>query len=372
MDTLIDHGIQSVTMSQYPETYFPPLTQPNDDDYVAEGADVWAYLYPYPTISLPSGDFGFDSVVAWLNYNALIVGNVQYYDNNHYNVEISYGPYGFTMNTNWQASQTKNPPPKYGSIADRETPYLVAPGFTPDPYWWMVDTCILDSGGYEDKYWTAGGGTSLSSPVAAGIATNVIAAGTWGWPEKTRAILLATAQNVDSGYWDPTHHDGRDGAGTISGMNAVAFTTGAADLTGVVSPPPYTDAYGGFSVDSTYFGEDGHVTPIYYSYATPESLPSGYHLRIVLTWDSAPGVNGAENEVSDLGLYASTDGEVFVSDSWNGNIEMIDIPNYALTPNSSYNVWVTPNIFREPSPLPNGSPFTYYSIAWTWVKDHAN
>lgn len=92
------------------------------------------------------------------------------------------------------------------------------------------------------------------------------------------------------------------------------------------------------------------------------------HLRIVLTWDSNPvRVAPYDNRLTDLDLDAYYSGTSSGSHSWNGNVEVVDIPAANLNVGSTVDIRVNKVINRTPPGL-----YLYYCIAWTWVKDHAN
>ncbi len=196
---LINKGIQTASLSYargadspYSETY--PEFRTMDD---------FAYHSPFPVFCNPSHNDGYQYVANWQCFNAINVGNVRHTSLTHFELpDTSLATGGCT--------QTTNPLAKYGSTRDREMPSIVAPG------WAMHEYCVSTTG-----IWC---GTSLSAPVTNGIAADVIAADSrmQQWPEKVRVVLLATAQNVDRGYWSYTS-DGRDGAGVIHGANAVSF-----------------------------------------------------------------------------------------------------------------------------------------------------
>jgi hypothetical protein len=265
-------------------------------------------------------------------------------------------------------STSRNPDAKYGSIRDWELPTLIAPGLTPDPYWGMIDgdSCIFDSNGVDQ--WS-GNGTSLSAPVAAAMATNVIAArGNYATPIKpleAKAIMMLTSQNVDSGYWDPVNQDSRDGAGTVSGASAVNFSV---NVPNNIPPedPGVVEGLGAGYIDSATF----LTYPTYrYNIATPSQIPQGKHLRVVLVWTSSPGTNDIDNEVSDMGLSVSINGGWMTSDTWNSNAEIVDVPSEAMYGSANYEKIITQITYRQPDDGPN---HLYYTVAWAWVKDHAD
>lgn len=345
---LINNAIQTVSISAvrggttpYRSTYSEFLVM-----------DDFAYRYPYPVFVNPSGNAGYSNEVNWQAYNGISVGNVRHTGGTTYEMA--------------DCTQTKNPPPVYGSCisgsgsncaGDREMPHLVVPGI-PSTGSDFASTCLAGSG-------TVTCGTSWSAPVGNGIAASVISADSRmvSWPEKVRATIILTAQNVDGGYW-ASGTDGRDGSGVVSGSEAVAFaqnhTTvsvgGGAVEKGMASGSMYaSDFSSGFKR---------------FNYAVPNPKPSGKHLRVVLTWDSNPVVGGGVNALSDLDLMVQYNGSTRYSSSWDNNVEVVDIAASELTAGSSYAIDVAPYSNRIPS---SGSRtnFFYYAIAWTWVKDHA-
>jgi hypothetical protein len=91
---------------------------------------------------------------------------------------------------------------------------------------------------------------------------------------------------------------------------------------------------------------------------------------IVLTWTSSPGVSYFENELPDLDMGIVTDSWTgYGSYTWDSNVEIIDVPNEDLTPNSVYPLYVYPKFWRQAE---DGPGISYYTVAWTWVKDHAD
>lgn len=345
---LIDNGIQTVSMSitrgarsPHRSTYAEFLVM-----------DDFAYRYPYPVYVNPTANAGYQYEVNWQCYNAISVGNVRHTSGSTYDLA--------------DCTQTKNPPPVYGSCisgsgadcaGDREMPHLVIPGI-PSTGSDFASTCLEGSG-------TVGCGTSWSAAVGNGMAANVIAADgrMSGWPEKVRATLILTAQNVDGGDWY-ANTDGRDGAGVVSGSEAVSFAQnhtsvsvgGAAAEKGMMAGSLYaTD----FSASNKRF-----------NYVVPNPKPSGKHLRVVLTWDSNPIVGGSTNALSDIDLTVQTNSGTSGAYSWDNNVEVVDVAAAGLTAGSSYYIDVDPVINRIPA---SGSRtnFTYYAIAWAWVKDDA-
>lgn len=347
---IINNAIQTISMS---------LTKGGTSPYRSTNAeflimDDMAYRYPYPVYVNPAANAGYSYEVNWQCYNAISVGNVRHTNNSTYEMA--------------DCTQTKNPPPVYGSCisgsgsncaGDREMPYLVASGF-PNTDSEFGTTCLEGSGG-------VGCGTSWSAPAVNGMAANVIAADSRivSWPEKVRATLILTAQNVDGGYW-ASGTDGRDGSGVVSGSEAVSF---AQNHTTVWTGNSAVEK--GMGANSLYAGDFGGSYKRY-NYVVPNPKPSGKHLRAVLTWDCNPIVGGGgTSNLSDLDLIVQKNGSTQGSYSWDGNVEVVDVAAADLTAGSSYYIDVAPVINRIPS---SGSRtnYIYFAVAWAWVKDHAD
>lgn len=344
---LINNSIQTVSVSMTRGT-----TSPYHSTYPEFLVmDDFAYRYPYPVFVNPSANSGYANEVNWQGYNGISVGNVKHADNGTYELA--------------DCTQTKNPPPIYGSCisgsgancaGDREMPHIVVPGI-PSIGTDFAPTCLEGSG-------TVICGTSLSAPLGNGIAADIISADSRlvSWPEKVRATMILTAQNVDGGDW-ASGTDGRDGAGVVSGSEAVSF---AQNHTSV--------SIGGSAVEKGMMATSMYASDFSsnkrFNYAVPNPKPSGKHLRVVLTWDSNPVVGGGINALSDLDLIVQYNGSTRSSRSWDNNVEVVDIAASEVTAGSSYYIDVAPYTNRIPASGSRAN-FFYYAIAWTWVKDHA-
>jgi hypothetical protein len=184
------------------------------------------------------------------------------------------------------------------------------------------------------------------------------------WPEKVRATMVLTAQNVDGGYWS-TATDDRDGSGVVSGSEAVSFAHNHTSVS-----PGNTAVEKGMTAGSLY-AADFSAANKRFNYLAPNPMPSGKHLRVVVTWDSNPIVGGGSNALSDIDLTVQINGSTQGAYSWDSNIEVVDVAAANLTAGSSYYIDVDPVINRIPA---SGSRtnYIYYAVAWAWVKDHAN
>lgn len=343
LNYLVNNAIQTVSMSierggtsPYRATYSEFLTMDN-----------MAYSYPFPVYVNPTANSGYGYEVNWQCYNCLSVGNVRHTNDSYYEMA--------------ECTQTRNPPPRYGSCisgsgadcaGDREMPHIVAPGI-PSSGSDFAYTCLEGAS-------NLGCGTSYSVPVVNGMAANAIAADSRlaSWPEKTRATLILTAQNVESGNWTVSS-DERDGTGTVSGSEAVSFAQNHTSVS-----PGNTACEKGMGAASMYASDFGSNKRYYFQVPNPK--PSGRHLRVVLTWDSNPNVNNGTNDLSDMDLVVQTSAGNQYSSSWDSNVEVVDVDASNLTAGSAYFLDVSPYANRIPS-----GAFFYYAIAWSWVKDHA-
>jgi hypothetical protein len=319
--------------------------------------DNFAYIYPYPVFVNPASNDGFQYIANWHCYNAICVGNVRHTNQSHWELVDTTNPSG-------GCTQTKNPIAIYGSVNDRELPHLVAPGYRPNGGQFSPASCAS----YFSDQLTACG-TSWSAPIVNGLAADVMAANSAFliWPEKVRVALLVTAQNVDRGYWSFTS-DGRDGAGVVNGSSAVLYAQQAVPVA-----PNNTSALVGIGVGSIYATDFGNPAPIVFKIGIPSPKPSGKHLRVVLTWDSNPDMSTGSfstNSLSDLDLLVTNGSSGTASQSYNSNVEMVDIPNSMFTAGSVVDARISKFINRIPT-SGSSTNFFYYSIGWTWVADHA-
>lgn len=335
---IINNNIQTMSLS-----YENTSSVTNDE---MRFIDDMAYRSPFPVFANPASNYGYNLVPDWGSYNAINVGNVRHTDQSHWELA--------------GCTQTTNPPAIYGTRNDRELPMLVAPGISSSVNYPEMETCTGSTG------WC---GTSWSAPIVNGLAADVIGADTRmiGWPEKVRLALMATAQNVDAGYWTSTV-DGRDGAGVVNGADAVAFAKGHSAVF-----PNNTPAVNGLGASSISPSDFNDLNAIFYKIQIPNPKPAGKHLRVVLTWDSNPTPVGSAtiaNPLSDLDLLVTNGSQGMASNSQNSNVEMVDIPNTMYAAGSV----VDARIFKTVNRIPAGSraQFFYYAVGWTWVKDHAD
>ncbi len=244
------------------------------------------------------------------------------------------------------------------AIRDREMPYLVAQGHQANEN--VTANCIIP----------LCCGTSFSAPIVNGIAANLrsVNAEMWLWPEKVRATLLVTAQNVDYGEWD-CNFDRRDGAGVVSGRNAELFASSCINIApNYVYNSNASPVENGMGVITCNAG--GSIAAMTFKIKTPSVLPVGKHLRVVLTWDSnarTTTLMDTYNSLSDFDLSLIVGPNIYTSASYNGSIEIVNVinDNYML-PNTTYSAVVSNPVNR----IPTGD-ITYLCVAWTWVVNHA-
>jgi hypothetical protein len=346
---LINNGIQTVSMSAT-RGGTSPYHSTNSEFLVM---DDFAYRYPYPVFITGTANSGYSYEANWQLYNGISVGNVRHTGNSTYELA--------------DCTQTKNPPPVYGSCisgsgsncaGDREMPYVVVPG-TPYTGSDFASTCLEGAG-------TVNCGTSWSVGIGNGIAADLIAADSRlaSWPEKVRAAMILTSHNVDGGHWS-SGTDGRDGSGTVSGADGVSFAQTHTSVS-----PGNSACEKGMGASSLYASDFGAGNKRF-NYYVPNPKPSGKHLRVVLTWDSNPVVGGGVNALSDLDLIVQNSSSTQGSYSWDGNVEVVDVAAGDLSAGSSYYIDISPAINRIPSSGSRAN-YIYYSIAWAWVKDHAD
>lgn len=367
---IINKGIRSVSMST--NTGGTEVANPNfplSFDRNNMTIDDFAYRYPYPNFITPTDNNGYMYVPAWAGaYNQISVGNVRDSDFTHFTIPIDYCSHGST--------QTKNPKPNYGGCidggsfpncaSDREMPYLVAPGWSPrggvrvipgtpncEKYGIFLHNTCADL--------AVDWGTSFAAPVVNGMVLNLLGQVSFlvNYPEATRAILILTTRNVTGGNWKQ-NIDGLDGNGVIHGKDAISF----AKKMITVSPngTARTDGLWNGSLSQTDFG-----TTKNFNVKIPTVLPSGQHLRVVLTWSSSPDFIAQIDDLSDLDLFHSGSGTT--SNSWNSNIEVLDIPVGNTPAGSVQVVSVSPLTWRRNANA--RSNIIYVAMAWSFVADQA-
>jgi hypothetical protein len=121
----------------------------------------------------------------------------------------------------------------------------------------------------------------------------------------------------------------------------------------------------------------GNYYNINFKIKAPSTLPSGKHLRIVLTWDSSPSLTTSDNALADFDLvvpgYKCPVKNSENWGSWESNVEVADIPRSSIKAGSTISPYIRVCSFTIPAAAVNKTfNAVYYAIAWTWVKDHAD
>jgi hypothetical protein len=248
-------------------------------------------------------------------------------------------------------------------------PYLVAPGWA--PRYGIMET-PPGGGACQDTgrriysgcaQYAIEGGTSASAPTLNGMVLDLFGQKPFlaNKPEATRAIILLTSRNVRDGYWNRTF-DGVDGNGVVHGQDAISFAQSMA----TVSPGNGAVANGLWIGSLSQADFNGNSKD--FNVKIPSVLPTGKHLRFVLTWDSSPDFIARVDDLSDvdLGHWASDTW----SSSFDGNIEILDLPVSITPAGSTQVISVVPYVWRI---HPNArSSIIYAAAAWSFVADHAH
>lgn len=370
---LVDWEVQTVSVSLSRD---PGLVSVHSHEFMV--MDDFAYRWPCPFFASVAGNSGYQAEVMWQSYGALCVGSVKHWE---------HAAYVFDTFTN-----TRNPEPEHGACppddsacaGDRELPEILAPGSHPlDPpgtgptHLWTMDTLPLycsvqddpDSsyicGWYYDQIWQ-GHGTSYSAPIVNGIGARLISSRRDLFqlrPDAVKMALLLTAHNVEGNYWS-SGEDQRDGAGVVSAHDAIEYASSLTDLSGQDSVPAVERGFFTAQADSS-------MQDRFFRVRIPTALPPNRHLRVALVWTSIPDFEAMRNTLSDLdiGAFVSDDG-TFGSYSLDASVEMFDVPAAQLTPGSDYTFTLFARDIRIP---PSGcTDFFYYTLGWTWVRDHAD
>jgi len=338
--------------------------------------DSWAYMYPTPVIITTTDNQGWFMPAAMSGaYNQINVGNVQDSSWVHFRID--------TVTCGAGATQTVNPVPIHSACldgtwpsstnqcaGDRELPYIVSPGYAPHSAHTLPPQCAVN--GYFmlnsclDPNYPQQWGTSLSAPTLNGIIADVQFSRPWlmNQPEAVRAVILTTARNVTNGYWN-SQYDGKDGAGVVHGADAVAFAKNMTTAT----------PNGAAQLNGYWWGQLGASDfpptqkPKYFYAKIPSTIPSGKHLRIVLTWDSSPDRTNNLNDLSDVDLYFDGAASQMRSQSNESSIEVIDVPNTSIAANGTYKITLLPWLWRHSNTAISAT--VPASLVWTFVTDHA-
>lgn len=363
---IVSNGIQTSSLS-YSGSAQSVIT-------VHRQMDDFAHKYPFTVFCTPTANEGTDKVANWGCYNAINVGNVRHRNFTTFDIRARQcGPNGVddggctqTKNTRgvYNTSTCITRPTSPDCAGDREMPHIIAPGFTPitlgsavcASYVPMNEPCEANS--------AHACGTSFSAPVANGIAAAVISANSRmvSWPERVRAAMLLTAKNVTGEDWNSSV-DGEDGNGVIHGADAVAFAQTHTDVS--IGNLAVSKAMGVGMVMTANWTQN-----LTYNIRIPNPKPAGKNLRILLTWSSNPSLTSYVNALSDLDLTVTTSTSgIYSSGSWDGNVEVINIPGSSVVAGSTAVTTISKAINRIPAS--GTSDNFYYAIAWDWITSHA-
>lgn len=284
--------------------------------------DYWVKHWPYPFISVASGNSGtcypysggqFGVTVA--SFNTIIVNATQ--DAN----TAARSDDTLAASCGWQGCwQNPCQSPGFGTEwcphGDRELPLISAPGHS-----------LIMLG-------AAASGTSFASPTAGGAAALLHEENPnlRSWPEAVRAILMASATNdVDGTFFEPDNSsiDEKDGAGELNAFVAVLLGAAANYRTPGQTPATLGYAYGtlDFSSDCTTGVCSNYVYSI-------QGNSKGLPVRVVLTFDATAVCTDASSEAScaedhldaDLDLLvrdSSTNAIVAASQSYDNSVEFV-------------------------------------------------
>jgi hypothetical protein len=237
---------------------------------------VWSY---HITMTQAAGDAGYLATVVHKGYNTIVVGE----DNRD----------SYQMVT--AISNSKN-------STTGELPHLTAGvnacGLGISGLWCSSDQSKFPSGVSIFDYSATGvpvvtprGATSLASAMVAGIAGAVESINPTrlkNAPWAVRAILMASADNIEGQWWNPDPSDDqKDGAGRVNGANAY-----------VAASEPYRGT--GLAAESGFYsGTISQSTP--FSYTISIIPRQTGNLRIGLSWLAQVDQSGNEN-LADLDL----------------------------------------------------------------------
>jgi hypothetical protein len=314
---------QSAHVDNY-SWYTESGTDPNFGAIDAQ-IDWYTKNYPYPLIVTSSGNDGGYSQNK--NRNGLVIG-----------ASDDKGTSSTSDDTIASISSWQNPSTLH---SDLELPALVAPGVA-------VDSANLSN-------YT---GTSFATAQVTGAAMLMLSrdGNLAGWPEESRAVLMATAvANVDGAVFShlPTS-DMKDGAGRLNTYNAVLL----ADPANSVGTNNIARANGRSHINMSLAND--FTSSIYNGTWTIQAASSG-NIRVIATWDATPscsgigGTNCTESLDADLDLlvYSSTGVLICSSTAFDSSWEGCD---FSSTAGATYTVKI--------SQASRNRDETYFALAW--------
>lgn len=299
-------------------------TEPNFGSTDAQ-IDWYAKNYPYPLIVTSAGNEA--GYCQNKNRNGLVVG-----------ASDDKGTGGVSDDTIASTSSWRNPSTTHG---DLEMPALVAPGVG-------IDSANLASMN----------GTSFSTAQVTGAAMLLFGrdSNLAGWPEESRAVLMATAvANVDdNAFSNLPASDMKDGVGRLNTYNA-ALLADSANSVGTNN----TARANGRSHISMSLAND-FTGGIYNGTWAIQAAAAG-NMRVVATWDATPTCSGSggtsctESLDADLDLliYNSAGALVCSSTSFDSSWEGCD---FSVAAGSTYTVKI--------SQASRNQTDTYFGLAW--------
>ncbi|MGQ9584740.1 MAG: S8 family serine peptidase [Anaerolineae bacterium] len=239
---------------------------------------------------------------------------------------------------------------------DREKPEVVAPG-----------TEINSTLNRTSAPWmgNVGSGTSYSAPVVAGLAADLmqVQPGLKGWPEATRAIIMAAARNgVNESYGGG---DGKGlrtsdqaGAGGLDFQAAYRIATGKQG--GWQKKTVYYDTFNNLPVSDGFASEAARY--FYYNV----QLEEGKKVRVALVWDTNPAhteYSSTSQPSSDLDLRVFKGSQrVAYSSSYDNTFEIVE---FEAPSTGTYQIRIYRKAWREGG---TSSEYrTYMGLAW-WYE----
>jgi len=313
--------------------------------------DYWVKHYPYPLITLPSGDAPYcDTDGSDYNprsYNTMTVNqanDMNTYDHSDDTLD------GSPLWPNWEGcwlNLEHDPEWAPGFATDRERPLISAPNI----------------GDYVGN-WYALEDYSLPAPIVAGVAAQIHQMNTalQIWPEAVRAILMTTAvTDLDGDFFDPDNSqiDEKDGAGEVYAVTAT-YLAGSDNY----MSPENTPSVQGLAYGSLNFGNECTTNASvcanhkYFIQGEDNAMT-----RVTLVWEATAACTSGNDEETctndhkdvdlDIYVYDENTGLVAYSMSYDNNVEMVTFNSQA---GHTYRV----EIWRYDAPENS----TWFGLAW--------
>lgn len=364
--------------------------------------DSWVYKDDVrPLLCSPASNWGLNKRVNWCHFNHLSVGGAtlqkgdgygkEYFEINE--IPTAYKDRFFNERTNdWEndtllsaslgtqgiRTNVRNITDTLLSVkTDRELPHVVS--MSNSSCFGVFDDIQMKLN-YDDStsvssswYVWEVGGTSAAAPFTNGVAATVISANPSimkNRPTRTKVAIMATAINIDGGYWNPLE-DGRDGCGVVSGYDAVTFIHDSCTFhnsTNESNPTTHGLAY------DVLANHDNKYDNVKYHFKAPADFSKfkNRHFRAVLAWTSSVSTTKKINEVSDLDLILRDDitGEIVdLCASIDDNVEVIDVELKDLVPSRNYTIEIVIDTIAIPE-IHVVKQYIKYALAWTFPQDY--